>query len=155
MEILFKAAGDGDIDLLIEMMRDFYIHEHLTMDEPAARRALRQILTDASCGRVCLMLADGDVAGYIVLTLGFSLEAHGRDAFVDELYLRESYRRRGIGKRALQFIEGVCRELGVKALHLEVERENTNAQVVYRRAGFVDHDRYLMTRWVNREREEN
>ncbi len=31
-------------------------------------------------------------------------------------------------------------------LHLEVERANARAQNVYRRQGFVDHDRYLLTK---------
>ena len=47
------------------------------------------------------------------------------------------------------FAEGVCRGRGVRALHLEVERENTRAQSIYRRAGFVDHDRYLLTKWLS------
>jgi hypothetical protein len=34
----------------------------------------------------------------------------------------------------------------VRALHLEVERRNTRARRVDRRAGFFDHDRFLMTR---------
>lgn len=94
------------------------------------------------------MLSDKEVAGYIVLTFGFSLEYHGRDALVDEIYLRERFRGQGTGTRGLQFIEGVCRELGIRALHLEVERANIIAQSVYRRAGFVDHDRYLLTKLV-------
>ncbi len=148
MEITFKSADASHIDLLVEMMREFYVHEHLPLDEPAALSALRQILADASLGRAYLMLSGADVAGYIVLTFGFSLEYHGRDALIDEIYVRESYRGRGIGKRGIQFVEGVCREHEVRALHLEVARANTNAQAVYRRAGFIDHDRYLMTKWV-------
>jgi GNAT superfamily N-acetyltransferase len=130
------------------MMRELYAHDHIPFDEQSALSALRQLLADASFGRVYLMLAGGDVAGYIVLTLGFSLEYHGRDALIDEIYVREDYRGRGIGTRGLEFIEGICRELEVKALHLAVERANRNAQAVYRRAGFVEHDRYLMTKWV-------
>ena len=148
MEIIFKPADATHIDLLIEMMRELYAYDHTAFDEQANLSALRQLLADASFGRVYLLEAGGDVAGYIVLTLGFSLEYHGRDAFIDEIYVRESYRGRGIGTRGLEFIEGVCRELEVKALHLAVERANTNAQAVYRRAGFVEHDRYLMTKWV-------
>jgi ribosomal protein S18 acetylase RimI-like enzyme len=30
-------------------------------------------------------------------------------------------------------------------LHLEVERQNPEAQRLYRAAGFVDHDRHLMS----------
>lgn len=148
MEITFKSADVSHIDLLVEMMREFYAHDHIVFDEGVARSALRQILYDASFGRVYLIRSGVDVVGYIVLTLGFSLEYHGRHAFLDEIYIRESHRRRGIGTRGLRFIEGVCRELEVRALHLEVDRANTNAQAVYRKAGFGDHDRYLMTRWV-------
>ena len=47
----------------------------------------------------CLMIA----VGYLVLTLGYSLEYGGRDAFIDEVYIRSSYRGRGIGTAALTF----------------------------------------------------
>jgi ribosomal protein S18 acetylase RimI-like enzyme len=149
LETTFKAAEANHLALLIEMMRDFYQHDHLSFDKGAALAALRQILADESVGRVYLMLAGEEVVGYIVLTLGFSLEYHGRDAFIDEIYVKENYRGQGIGKKALQFIEEVCRELGVRALHLEVERTNTNAQAMYRRTGFAEQDSYLMTKRVD------
>jgi ribosomal protein S18 acetylase RimI-like enzyme len=38
--------------------------------------------------------------------------------------------------------------LDVKALHLEVERANTQAQSFYRQLKFIDQDRYSMTRWL-------
>ncbi len=53
-----------------------------------------------------------------------------------------------MGKASLQVAEEVCRERGIEALHLEVERENTNAQALYRKAGYKNHDRYLLTKWV-------
>jgi ribosomal protein S18 acetylase RimI-like enzyme len=94
------------------------------------------------------MRAGGNLAGYIVLTLGYSLEFHGRDAFVDELFVLPEYRHRDVGTQALPFIGQQCRLLGVHALHLEVERGNTAAQRLYRGLGFRDHDRYLMTKWL-------
>lgn len=148
MEPQYVRAEISEIELLLVFMREFYQHEHLTFDEQVARRALQQILTSDLPGRVFLIRCDGEAVGYTVLTFGFSLEFHGRDAFVDELYLRASHRGRGIGTQVINFLSDVCRELGIQALHLEVERDNTIAQGVYRKAGFADHDRYLMTRRV-------
>ena len=148
MEVTFKPAEARDAEQLLRLMRAFYEFEHLAFDEADACAALRQLLGDESLGRVWLIQLGAETAGYLVLTLGFSLEFKGRDAFVDELYLREEFRGRGLGTRALHFAEGACRELGVRALHLEVERANTAAQGVYRRAGFRDHDRHLLTKWV-------
>jgi ribosomal protein S18 acetylase RimI-like enzyme len=145
----FKLPTPDDIEALIIMMRDLYAHDGLApLDEGVARRALLGVIGDGTLGRVFLILLANEVAGYAVLTFGYSLEFHGRDAFVDEIYLRPEYRGLGIGKRALQFLTEVCIAEGVNALHLEVERENTSAQIVYRKFGFEDHDRYLMTKWL-------
>lgn len=148
MDVAFKLADVADIDLLMEFMREFYKFDRLTLDEQAARSALRQILTNDSFGQVWLIQADGNRIGYIALTLGFSLEFHGRDAFIDEIYIQARHRGQGIGRRAIEFVERACLSLGVRALHLEVERENTKAQVVYRKVGFEDQDSYLMTKQI-------
>lgn len=142
----FRVADGADAGALLAMMRGLYAHERIDFDEPAARGALAELLEDDSRGVAHLILLDGEVAGYLVLTFGFSLEFGGRDAFVDELFVREEFRGRGAGKAALRLAEEVCRARGVRALHLEVERANEDAQGLYRRAGFVDHDRYLLTR---------
>ncbi len=142
----FLEATPNDLELIITLMREYYEYDRLQFDEAAARGALQQLLQEPAFGRVWLLEVDHAIAGYFALCLGFSLEYHGRDAFVDEIYIREAYRGQGLGNRALQFLETECRALGVQALHLEVERANTNAQEVYRKNGFVDHDRYLMTK---------
>jgi ribosomal protein S18 acetylase RimI-like enzyme len=41
--------------------------------------------------------------------------------------------------------------MGVSAVHLEVDRGNDPAFELYRRVGYEDHDRFLMTKWLNRE----
>ena len=148
MEPSFRLAGPSDADALIEMMRDFNAHERIAFDEPQVRAALGQLLADDRNGLACLMLLGGEVAGYAVIAFGFSIEFRGRDAFVDELFVKEAFRGRGLAGAALRHAEGLCRARGVRALHLEVDRENTRAQAVYRRAGFKDHDRYLLTKWL-------
>lgn len=144
----YAIATHADIDTLVQFMREFYAFDHIPFEEAGARSAVTMLINDASLGRGWLICSDEEAIGYVVLVFGFSLEYRGRDAFVDELYLRENHRRHGIGTHTLQFLEEVCRSIGIRALHLEVSRENTKAQSVYRRAGFTDHDRYLMTRWI-------
>jgi ribosomal protein S18 acetylase RimI-like enzyme len=148
-EPVFRPATADDIETLISMMREFYAHEGLAFDESIARRALRGVIGSEMFGCVFLILLEDEVVGYAVLTFGYSLEFHGRDAFIDELYLRSERRGQGIGKRALEFLTEVCAAKGIEALHLEVERKNTRAQAIYRNFGFEDHDRYLMTKWID------
>lgn len=144
----FKLASLIDMDTLIEMMSAFYIYDHIVFNETAARNSLRDILENKLFGRVFLINLSEDVIGYIVITFGYSLEFHGRDAFIDEIYFKEEYRGKGFGKVTLEFAENICRENGIRALHLEVERSNTIAQAFYRKSRFEEHDRYLMTKWL-------
>ncbi|MEJ7618242.1 MAG: GNAT family N-acetyltransferase [Pyrinomonadaceae bacterium] len=148
MEPTFRQADASHADLLIELMREFYLIEHLPFDESVARRALPHILDHRAHGLIFLIELAEKVAGYVVLTFGFSLEFHGRDALVDELYVRESFRGQGIGQTTLRFIEAACRSESVEAVHLEVDHANTRAQSLYRRAGYQDHQRYLLTKWL-------
>jgi diamine N-acetyltransferase len=150
MATTFAVATRSDISTLVQFMREYYEFDHLTFDENVARAALERMVGDDSLGRIWLIHHADETVGYLVLTLGYSLEYGGRDAFIDEVYLRSSYRRKGIGTTALAFAEEQCRILGVRALHLEVERTNTNAYGVYRKVGFVDHDRYMMTKRIEK-----
>jgi GNAT superfamily N-acetyltransferase len=147
-EAAFTPAGPEHVPMLLPLVREFYAFEGLPFDEPAKRAALDVFFAEPALGRAWLVHADGELAGYAILTLSWSLEYGGRDAFVDELFVREAHRGRGLGRQAFALIEDACRALGVRCLHLEVGRDNPRAIELYRRQGFVDHDRYLMTKPV-------
>jgi GNAT superfamily N-acetyltransferase len=150
MEPQFKAAWMADHDILFQLMQNYYDYDQIPLDEPAARQALTQLLSDDPFGRVWLVCIEDKPIGYVVLTLGFSLEYHGRDAFIDEIYLEEPYRGQGIGTKIFAFVEEQARALGVQAIHLEVERHNQRAQSFYQKIGFKDNDRRLMSKRINR-----
>ena len=149
MDISFRLAQPADADILMQLMREYCVFDHLPFDEQTRRRTCAQFLGDESQGRLWLILSEGAPVGYLILALGFSFEYGGRDAFIDEVYICETHRGRGVGKRALEFAEEQCRALGVGALHLEVGRENINAHALYRKVGFIDHDRYLLTKRIS------
>jgi ribosomal protein S18 acetylase RimI-like enzyme len=144
MEFRFRPAGPGDGPAILEMMRDFYPGAGLTFDPAVAREALAPLLA-GEFGRVWVVRAGDEPAGYVVLVFGYSLEFGGRDAFVDELYLRPEYRGLGLGRRALGVVEDACRASGVRALHLVVDPANLRAHALYRRAGFEDRGNRLLT----------
>jgi len=123
----------------------------IVFDESAAEAALRQLLRSPEFGRVWVLCRRGSVVGYLALTLGFSFEYRGRDAFIDELYIQPEHRRQGLGRLATDFAERAAKELGVQAVHLEVDHGNGLALEFYRRIGYAEHGRYLMTKWLTRE----
>jgi GNAT superfamily N-acetyltransferase len=146
MTINYRVAEISDLTLLLELVQEFHKIEKLAFDEKVDRDVLANLLADASLGQVWLIQQEDEAIGYIILTLGYSLEYRGRDAFIDEFYLRQKYRGQGIGTQTLAFVEDTCRVLGVQALHLEVDFENPDAQRLYHRVGYQPHNRFLMTK---------
>ncbi len=151
----FRLAAESAAAPLLPFMRDYYAFDGHAFDEQKARAALITLLRDPNLGRVWLILdreQDGDAlpVGYIVLCFGYSLEWLGRDAFVDEFYLRPDYRGRGWGRRTMAFLEDAARSLNVTALHLEVMQENTRAMDLYRKLGFEGHKSSFLSKWIAR-----
>ena len=132
-------------------MRALYQEDGRTpfLEQPA-EKALRHLLDEPDRGRVWLIERGGEPAGYLVLTWGFSLEFHGPDAFIDELYVAPRHRGVGLGREAVELAEGTCRAHGVGALHLEVETDNQRAHELYRRSGFAERGLRLMTKRLAR-----
>jgi diamine N-acetyltransferase len=149
MEIELRAAGEHDRDLLLALMRGLYKTEHMAFDPARAARTLDDLLAAPALGRVWMIERDGRPAGYAVLTLGYSLELGGRFALLDELFIQEEHRGAGVGRQALAKIVETCRGLGLETVRLEVERTNRVAQGLYRKVGFLAHDRDLMTLWLD------
>ena len=150
---MIRAATPEDEPELLRMMRQLAEQEpgKIHFDESAARASLRKFRSLPAFGGVWMLCEGNKPVGYIILTVGFSFEFHGHDAFIDELYVDAAYRRRGHGREAVTFIEEKAREMGVNAIHLEVDRGNDPALELYRRTGYQDHDRFLMTKWLKRE----
>jgi ribosomal protein S18 acetylase RimI-like enzyme len=96
--------------------------------------------------RAWVILEANETIGYVVITLGYSIEHGGRDGFIDDLYLIPKARGGGRGKKVLEFALAQAIALGIKTLHLEVEIDNERARRVYQAAGFVENNRRLMSK---------
>ena len=76
------------------------------------------------------------ILAYVVLTLGYSLEFGGRDAFVDELDVEEPHRGKGLGSVLLWHSLRGFRQAGIDRVYLEVTAQNSGACRLYERLGF-------------------
>lgn len=146
MELQFRAATEEDRPELLTLVESFYEHEAIPFNRVVTDTALKQLLAEPSLGRLWLLDTEEGIAGYMLIALSFILEFGGRQAFIDELFIRPAFQGRGFGKLALRFIENFCRTEKIRVLRLEVTQSNSRAIRLYSGAGFVLHDRQTMTR---------
>ncbi|MBI3707419.1 MAG: GNAT family N-acetyltransferase [Proteobacteria bacterium] len=142
---LVPVGADG-LPTLKPLVRAYYAEAATPYDEGIQGRALGLIAGGDPLVQAWLILAAGHAVGYVVANLGFSIEYGGRDAFIDELYVRPEHRNRGFAREALVRAETFLRARQVHTIHLEVKAGNDAALALYRRMGFVDHDRRLMSK---------
>ena len=143
-----RKADIADFSSVSQLMVAFHAESGMRLQRRRSLAALAQLLESPMLGVAYVAAKDSTIVAYLLLTLGFSIEYYGRDAFIDELYVSNAHRRRGIATRLVCRAIRDCQALRVKAVHLEVERSNNTARELYRTFGFDDHDRLLMTRLV-------
>jgi diamine N-acetyltransferase len=146
--VSFRFAEVRDIEPLLALMRDFYVFERLSFDEGRQRGLIALLIESPDLGRLIVFEQADDLVGYMVLGFGFSLEFHGRDCLIDEFYVVPEHRSKGIGRAAVEFALATCREMGIRAVHLEADYVNVRGHEFYKRLGFKDHERHLMTLWI-------
>ncbi|RFP86866.1 GNAT family N-acetyltransferase [Rhodobacteraceae bacterium 63075] len=144
---LLHLANTGDLEKLRPLVAAFHAHMGIEQSDEAREAALMPLLEGLPLGVAYLIGPRKAPVGYIVISFGYSVELGGIDAFIDEFYIREKVRSRGMGSEVLMTLLPALRDHGVKALHLEVDRTDERAQRLYKRAGFEPRAGYmLMTR---------
>lgn len=140
----FKPLEIADIEIITQMMQDFYAIDNYPMDVEVAKTLFQEFISNEHLGKSWLMYSKNEIVGYIILAFIFSFEYGGKIAFVDELFIKETARGKGFGKEAIQFIQSEVSKLSLKLLYLEVEPHNENAQKLYLAHDFELHNRKLM-----------
>lgn len=135
MAIETRRATPDDIPVLVEMMREFYAKSPYPLDRAWAAASFRALLQDDARGAAWIVFDESEAAGYVVLTLKFSMEHGGLDAFIDDLFVRTFHRGRGLARTLLDALFDECERRAVLAVHVEVGRDNAAAKALYNSYG--------------------
>lgn len=126
-----------DFDEVLSMMLVFYASDALLVHpgEGVLRKTLTDALADTPYLEAFGFEEDGVLAGYGMVAMSYSTEAGGLCAWIEDIYIRPQYRKKGFGTSFLTFVKE--RYTGrVARIRLEAEPENQQAMSVYRKAGF-------------------
>lgn len=143
-QVLHLATSD-DLDKLERMVGAYHAFEGIGTDTDARRAALQPLLDGSPHGAVWLIGPKMAPVGYIAVSFGWSIELGGLDGVIDEFWIREAVRGRGMGGEALLALQKALKAAGVAALSLEVAPDNAIAQRLYARAGFAPRTYQFMT----------
>ena len=151
MPISIVRATPSDLESLLPLMHQMQTDDPWSepFHEPTVRANLIELLQTPLYGVVCIVRDTHKPIGYLVICFDYSLEYRGKGAWIDELFVEAAHRGKGIGTQLLDLAETVSREHNARVLHLEVNHGNP-AIDLYRRRGFLEHERFLMSKALDR-----
>ncbi|MEX0301922.1 MAG: GNAT family N-acetyltransferase [Leisingera sp.] len=144
MSAALHLAKPEHLDTVLALTAAFHAESGLDSTDEHRRAGIEPLLNGHPYGAVYLIGPTRAPIGYIVVTFGWSVEFGGMDGFVDELYIRPAVRGRGIATEVLTELPKSLATAGMRALHLEVDRDNETAQRLYLRTRFQPRSKYIL-----------
>jgi ribosomal protein S18 acetylase RimI-like enzyme len=97
---------------------------------------VRGLLERPRSGFYVIAQAEGEVVGALMITTEWSDWRNGSFWWIQSVYVRPEYRRRGVYKRLYRYVQArAAKQRSVCGFRLYVERDNRRAQATYRAAG--------------------
>ena len=114
---LLRQASSKDIPILLEFIKSYYEFESIVFLKSKVQKALIELINSNSLGRVWVIYSNNKAIGYIVLCFSYSLVSFGQNGMIDEFYIDDEYRKKGIGTQVLNLVINNSKKLGLKGLY--------------------------------------
>lgn len=137
INIEYRNYVESDYDALKTMILSLYTEDpsSQTISESNIKRTVNEYFMKPDKLTIVMIICDGEVAGYSIVIHFWSNEYGGNILHIDELFIKEQYRGKGIGKDFFIALKALNED--AVALLLEVTPNNTRALKFYQEIGFV------------------
>ncbi|HEU5180508.1 MAG TPA: GNAT family N-acetyltransferase [Candidatus Polarisedimenticolia bacterium] len=145
-DVLVRPVGDGEIDALLELIRELARYEQALERMTATPEALRSALeaTPPSAEAVLAFL-EGEIVGYAIIHGSFSSYLGRECLYLEDLYVRPATRGAGIGKALLAYVAEVTRARNLARLEWSSLAWNEAAKEFYEALGAKSEARLMYT----------
>jgi GNAT superfamily N-acetyltransferase len=143
---MFRDVTEKDRGIFLEMAEKFYSSDAVshTIERHILEATFDTALNKSPLMRAVIIENDGTPAGFALLAFSYATEVGGLVVLLEDIYVSEACRGKGIGGKFLQFMESEYPS--AKRYRLEVAKDNTGAINLYTRAGYKKLDYVQMVK---------
>lgn len=137
MNITFRKFNKNDAEIFFTMVKKFYAPPavlHFPTDE-VMMSSFYAALDIPELVKGYMFEYGGSPAGYAIVSMKFETEVGGMAAWIEELFVEEEFRSKGIGKKFFGFLSDELKGK-IKRIRLEVGDDNEGAKKLYSNIGF-------------------
>jgi len=147
-----NSATESDVPILLAMIRELAEFERLAHEVEVTADSLRAALFgERPVAAALLARMDDFPAGYAVYYHTFSTFVGRPGIFLDDIYVRPEFRKRGIGRAMLEAVAKIGMDIGGGRFEWIALRWNENAFSFYRSLGAKVMDEWALLRMNSRE----
>jgi GNAT superfamily N-acetyltransferase len=145
--LCIRPVQPGEEGRLLELIRELAVYEKMADEVVATPELLAASLfgAESACEAV-FALWQGKVVGFALFFRNFSTFVGRPGLYLEDLYVRQSHRGRGIGKALLLHLAGIARERGYGRMEWSVLDWNRPAIDFYRSLGAQSMDEWTVFR---------
>ena len=142
LEIKIQKFGVMDLDEYINMTKEFYLSGatvtpfNLEVTKRNFKEMIKKEIDKENDGVSGFFIKkQGKTAGFVILSFMWSAEVGGKAVFVEELFVKDEFRKQGIATTVLSLIVSKFKST-VSRFRLEVCKTNVKAIELYKQLGF-------------------
>jgi len=136
-DVRVRTAELKDVEAIAELnLAMAWETEHVNLSQATLTRGIQGVLDDPGHGFYVVAESDGQVVGCLLITFEWSDWRCGLFWWIQSLYIRPLFRRRGIFRRLHEFVKTeALHRSEVCGIRLYVEQSNHVAQHAYQQIG--------------------
>ncbi|MEP6674808.1 MAG: GNAT family N-acetyltransferase [Ferruginibacter sp.] len=137
MSIIIRKAGVADLPAVYELIKEFAVFQKTP---GKLLISAEQMVKDKDIF-CCFVAVDesGTIAGFASFYFTY-FSWSGKGMYLDDLYVKENFRKQQLGKRLLQAVIDFAKKENCKKLRWQVSGWNSNAIEFYKKVGAVIDD---------------
>ena len=149
---MIRPAGIEDTEEILALIYELAVYEKAPQEAKATAEQIRQSFFCENPKVFCeIVEEDGKIAGLAIWFLNYSTWQGMHGIYLEDLYIRLEYRKRGYGKDLLKHLAGICKERGYGRFQWWVLDWNTSAIDFYISLGAKAMDEWTVYRVSGKE----
>ncbi|WP_313630737.1 GNAT family N-acetyltransferase [Enterococcus devriesei] len=140
------SAKENDVPIILKLIKELAEYEGLLDEVTATEDDLTESLFEQKQAQVLLVEEADEVIGFALYFINYSTFIGRGGVYLEDLYVRPSYRGSGAGKALIKKLAQIAVEIGGQRLQWWCLKDNTLSLDFYEHMGAKQQDDWVVLR---------
>ena len=115
-KFIIKEAKIKDLDTIFKLIKELALYEKMDKDFVATKKDYEKNIFENQYAKILILEFEKNIIGYAIYFFTFSSFLGSGGIWLEDLYIKQEFRRKGFGKEVFKYIAKKCEENNLKRL---------------------------------------